>query len=46
MNVKWSVHCEYNFFKFISEIDQSEMNKSYMFSTSLKLTNYKCLMAK
>ena len=34
------------FHKFVIEIDQSETAKSYMFNMSLKLTNYKCLIAK
>ena len=34
------------FFKFVFKIDQSEATKSHMFSTSLRLTNHKLLMAK
>ena len=42
VNVDWD--CK--FFKFIVEIDQSEMTKSHMFNMSLKLINNKCLRAK
>ena len=34
------------FFKLVFKIDQSETTKSHMFSTSLRLTNYKKLTAK
>ena len=33
-------------FQFNIEIDRSEMTKSCMLHTSLKLTNHKCLMEK
>ena len=57
VNVRSSVHCKgvcrvgerdlgvQNFF-LIFKIDQSETTKSHMFSTSLRLTNHKQLMAK
>ena len=43
-----SVHWLCKFFKFIIEIDQSEMTASHLTNTgtSLNFTNYKCLTAK
>ena len=58
VNVRGSVHCKgvcrvgdrdlgvQNFFFLVFKIDQSETTKSHMFSTLLRLTNHKQLMAK
>ena len=57
VNVRGSVHCKgvcrvgdrdrgCKIFFLVFKIDQSEMTKSHMFSTSLRLTNHKQLTAK